>query len=65
MGNDIMRDLCINQGYVPAGCTLPGELVFALANDTGDPCKGCNGDRAICKGRAKDQAKDQVLFCQV
>lgn len=50
---DIMRSLCIEQGYVPAGCTLRGEIVFMLVNRGEDPCAGCNEDRAKCGGRPR------------
>lgn len=52
MESDIMREICINQGYVPKTCTLPGQLVLALTTDQGDACKGCNEDRSVCHGRA-------------
>ena len=55
---DIMRELCIKQGYVPSTCKLPGQLVFALVNEQGDPCNGCNENRAVCKGR-KSKAVSQ------
>ena len=48
---DIMRDMCINQGYVPERCTLPGHLILLLTTEQGDACKGCNGNREICGGR--------------
>jgi hypothetical protein len=50
---DIMRELCIKQGYVPATCKMPGQMIFLLVWEKGDPCAGCNMDRAICKGRPK------------
>lgn len=50
---DIMRDLCIEQGYVPKGCFLTGLIIFALVNTGEDPCSGCNLNREICKGRPK------------
>ena len=49
--NDGMLKLCKEQGYVPEGCVLAGSLVYALTNETGDACKGCNEDRRKCKGR--------------
>ena len=49
---DIMKELCIRQGYVKSSCTMPGQMVFALMNSTGDPCRGCNEDRNVCHGRA-------------
>ena len=50
---DIMLKLCVNQGYVPPTCLLSGQLVFHITGGSGDPCKGCNHDREICKGRPK------------
>lgn len=41
---DELLKLCINQGYVPKDCSLPGELVFLLINDGKNPCNGCNID---------------------
>lgn len=52
---DIMRDLCIKQGYVPQTCKLPGQMVFLLVKKQGNPCQGCNYDRNICKGRENRQ----------
>jgi hypothetical protein len=49
---DTMRELCINQGYVPSDCKMPGEMIFALMHKE-DPCNGCNEDRNICNGRPK------------
>ena len=50
---DAMLGLCKQQGYVPADCYLTGIIVFGLVNSGKDPCKGCNLDRKICKGRPK------------
>lgn len=50
---DIMRELCIRQGYVPTTCKMPGQLIFLLVKEKGDPCAGCNFDRDVCKGRPK------------
>jgi len=50
---DNMREICIEQGYVPVGCTLPGMMVFGLVNKGECPCDGCNENRAICKGKPK------------
>jgi hypothetical protein len=53
-----LLQLCINQGYVPEGCTLDGGLVLALVNEGEDPCKECNEDRKICGGRwGKDSVR--------
>ena len=48
---DIMKDMCVNQGYVPKTCLLPGPMIFALTTDNGDSCKGCCANRLICNGR--------------
>jgi hypothetical protein len=46
-----MRELCIQQQYVPEKCQLIGMIVFALVQKGEDPCAGCNHDRKICGGR--------------
>lgn len=57
MSDDFHKDMCIAQGYVPEGCTLPGPIVWLLINKGDDPCAGCNADRGICKGRPKREGK--------
>ena len=57
MSDDIMKNMCVNQGYVPATCTMPGRMVFALMHETGDPCVECNEDRSKCKGRPKENVE--------
>lgn len=49
---DILRELCIKQGYVPPDCQLAGQIVWALINSGDDPCGDCTFDRRICHGRA-------------
>lgn len=49
---DVLRELAVGQGWVPKGCTLPGQLIHALML-TEDPCLGCNEDRGKCGGRQK------------
>jgi hypothetical protein len=49
---DVMKDLCVKQGYVPDTCTMAGMMVFLLIQKE-DPCAGCNEDRNICRGRNK------------
>lgn len=49
--DDVFLKMCKTQGYVPAGCLLLGNLVWAVVNEGKDPCKGCAGDRAVCGGR--------------
>lgn len=50
---DTMRDLCIQQGYVPQKCKLPGIIIFGLVNKGENPCDGCNANRSECDGRPK------------
>ena len=50
---DIMRELCIQQGYVPSTCKLLGVLIWGLINKGESPCDGCNHDRDDCNGRDK------------
>lgn len=53
MLEDMLKEIAIGQGYVPKDCTLPGALVMHLTNQGDDPCKDCNMDRSVCKGRPK------------
>jgi hypothetical protein len=53
---DPMREMCIQQGYVPATCRLPGFLVWAETSRGVDACAGCNLDRRVCGGRPKRPA---------
>jgi hypothetical protein len=52
--SDIYKKMCVHQGYVPPTCTLDGKIAYMLAYEGKDPCKGCNADREICKGRIKE-----------
>ena len=47
---DSMRGICIQQGYVPATCTLDGMSIISLVNKGECPCDGCNMNRIICYG---------------
>lgn len=49
--DDLKLKMCIGQGYIPQGCLLNGDLVWALIMDSKDPCKSCAGPREKCKGR--------------
>ena len=60
MKKDVMLELCKQQGYVPAKCTLSGAIVFGLINKGENPCDGCNEDRNKCDGRVK-----KILNCEV
>lgn len=50
---DLLRKMCVRQGYVPPKCTLPGPIAFGLVQRGEDPCAGCTEDRAICGGRPR------------
>ena len=54
MDVDIIKDKCINQGYVPKHCKLNGELIWLLIKDGKNPCKGCNHD---CISRINEENK--------
>ncbi len=58
----IGKQMMINQGYVPATCTLPEEFAGPLIYDEicrgNSPCDGCNADRLICKGQDKKVGKE-------
>ena len=51
------KDLMIQQGYVPATCTMPeppaGLLIWSEIRAGRDPCTGCNANRSECRGRQK------------
>jgi hypothetical protein len=51
--DDMFKVMCVQQGYVPKTCTLPGTLVWYLIKQEEDPCAGCNMDRQVCLGRPK------------
>lgn len=51
---DILKEKCINQGYVPKKCTMSGMMCFALVLSQGDPCRGCNENRSVCNGRPRE-----------
>jgi len=53
MEQDTLREMCIQQGYVPPKCALPGPMVWGLMQKGEDPCAGCNVPRSECGGRAK------------
>lgn len=51
----LARDMMIGQGYVPTKCYLNGIVLMGICMRGGDPCKGCNLDRAVCGGRPKSE----------
>lgn len=53
--NDTLREMFIQQKYVPENCTLPGQFILVLKNKGECPCDGCNEDRGKCKGKEKKQ----------
>jgi len=58
MGDDMLLEMAKQQGYVPTSCTLNGNIVMGLVNQSEDPCKGCNGNRGTCNGRPKRKEGD-------
>ena len=54
----IGKEMMIKQGYVPSTCTLPdvfaGALIYSEVRAGRSPCDGCNEDRLVCKGGAKN-----------
>lgn len=59
--DDIQKQMCIDQGYIPETCTLPGVLVWGLVNKQGNPCIGCNEKRSVCKGNIDEWShKDNI-----
>ena len=56
-GGNAGKQMMIQQGYVPKGCSLPeelaGMLIWSEINAGRDPCSGCNEDRANCGGRKR------------
>ncbi len=51
---DTMKELCIQQGYVPPTCQLPGMIVWHLIQAGESPCRGCNMDREKCGVRRNE-----------
>ena len=51
MSEDIALDMAKDQGYVPKGCYLKGEVITILILQGKDPCAGCNLNRKKCGGR--------------
>ena len=49
--DDFMLRMAKDQGYVPSGCLLGGQIVMGLVNSGKDPCEGCKGPREKCGGR--------------
>lgn len=61
----IGKQMMIEQGYVPATCTMndqiAGPLIYAEVSKGRSPCDGCNGDRSVCHGKLKDPEYDQKV----
>lgn len=49
----MFKQMCIRQGYIPATCTMDGQLAWMLVNKGESPCWGCNEDRKVCQGQDK------------
>jgi hypothetical protein len=60
---ELGKKMMIQQGYVPATCTLPeesaGPLIWAEVNAGRDVCSGCGNDRTVCGGRKR--TPDRIL----
>ncbi|MBY6842891.1 hypothetical protein [Clostridium botulinum] len=59
--NDVLREMCINQGYVPSKCKLTGVLIMGLIQKGKNPCWGCNHDRNECGGCPKKLLEHNLL----
>ncbi len=55
----------IDQGYVPATCSLHEDLAALLIlseiSEGRDPCAGCNMSRDVCKGRPPADAAQRAF----
>ena len=56
--SDVMRDLCIKQGYVPKDCTLIGLIILTLVNGGKDPCAGCHMFNCSTDHRRRKEKKE-------
>ena len=55
-----MKQMCINQGYVPKDCKFPengGMLLFILVKEGKNPCVGCNINCKHAKKEGKQNEK--------
>lgn len=57
---DGLLDMAIQQGYVPKGCKLKGEIVMGLIRSGQYPCRDCNSDRSQCQGTLKPVKKPDI-----
>lgn len=60
VSQDLILKKAKEQGYVPEGCYMDGELVMALVNSGYNPCDGCNADRSICHGGQLEETNNIV-----
>lgn len=56
--NEMQLNMCIQQGYVPKGCTLDGMIVWGLVNKGEMPCKDCN---IVCSVRPAKYNRKEAL----
>jgi hypothetical protein len=60
-GGPIGKQMMIQQGYVPATCTLDdkiaGPLIYSEISAGRSPCWDCNMDRSECNGQPKKAAE--------
>jgi hypothetical protein len=61
----ISKQIMIEQGYVPATCTLDDRLASVLILSAGrDMCAGCSMDRAVCHGRPRQTDDTNLIRVQ-
>lgn len=51
--DDMHLEMAKKQGYVPNTCLLGGAIVMGEVNANRNPCWGCEGPRAKCRGKPK------------
>ena len=56
--DDFALQMAKQQGYIPPGCLLSGQIVLSEVQAGRDPCWGCEGPRAKCGGRPKRSVQE-------
>lgn len=63
---ELVKKIMIQQGYVPATCTLSvelaGLLIWSEIYAGRDVCAGCEADRTVCKGRPNNPNREVMCF---
>lgn len=58
------KKMMIEQGYVPATCTLDekvaGPLIHSETAAGHDVCAGCHENRDVCKGRRRTRTEAEL-----